>query len=86
MLFGVFITPLSNCCPKGVFRKPLDLSLLPIHLIDYFSRMVKFSFEKITVCPVSHSFPTGTKALVVSSENFSHLFASSDKLGMLSDA
>ena len=45
--------------------------------------MSKFYFEKLTVCPVSHSCPTDTKALAVSSVKISHLFASSDKFGML---
>ena len=86
MLFRVFITPLANFCPRGIFHKPLDLSLLPINLIESFSRMVTFYFENLTVCPVSHSCPTGTNTPVVCSGKISHLFASSDKFGMLSDA
>ena len=86
MLFRVFITPLANCCPRGIFHKLLDLYHFPINLIESFSHMVTFSFEKLTVCPVSHSCTTDTKAPVLSSGKISHLFASSDKFGMLSDA
>ena len=86
MLLGVLITPLANCCPRGIFHKPIDLSLFPINLIESFSRMVSFYCEKLTVYPGLHSCPTDTKAPVVSSGKVSHLFASSEKLGMLSDA
>ena len=67
VLSGVFITPLDNCCPRGIFYKPLDFSIFPSNLIESFSRMVIFSFEKLTVCPVSYSCPTDTKDPVVSS-------------------
>ena len=86
LLFGLFITPLDYCCPRGIFHKPLDFSLLPINLIEYFSRMVTFSFGKLTVCPMSHICPTDTKDPVASSGKKSHLFASYNKFGMLSDA
>ena len=86
MLFRVFITPLANCCPRGIFHKLLDLYHFPINLIESFSRMVIFSFEKLTVCPVSYSCPTDTKDPVASSGKKSHLFASYNKFGMLSDA
>ena len=48
--------------------------------------MDTFSFEKLTVYTVSHSYPTDNKDPVVSSGKSSHLFASSDKYGILSDA
>ena len=62
VLFGVFITPFANCCSRNIFHKPLDLRLLPINMIEYFSRMVIFYFEKLSVCHVSHNCPTDTKA------------------------
>ena len=48
--------------------------------------MVTFYFEKLTLCIVSHSCLTDTKAPVLSPGKISHLFASYDKFGMLSDA
>ena len=62
------------------------MSLFPINLIESFSRMVSFYCEKLTVYPGLHSYPTDTKAPVVSSGNNVHVFDSSDKFGMLSDA
>ena len=49
VLLGVFITPLDKCCPRVIFHKPLDLSLFTSNLIEYFSRTVTFSYEKLTV-------------------------------------
>ena len=86
MLFVVFITPVANYCPRGIFQKPLDLYPFYFNLIGSFSRMVTFYFEKLTVCPLLHNCTTDTKAPVVISGEISHLFDSSDKFGMLSDA
>ena len=62
------------------------MSLFTIKFIEFFSRMVTFYFEKLTVCLVSHSCRNDTKVQVVISGNISLVFASFDKFGMLSDA